>query len=88
MKVPPDIKAADLQRIGISKPYSHQLISGARMPSLPLALRIKAELGVAVECWSHNGAASSSSDDAVVAPGADHGAEKSLAVFSPAGGAA
>lgn len=35
-----------------------------------------------------HGGGSLSSGDVVVAPGADHGAEKSLAVFSPAGGAA
>lgn len=47
----PSIKAADLQRIGISKPYAHQLISGARTPSLKLALRIQAELGIAPASW-------------------------------------
>ncbi|SPU55898.1 Uncharacterised protein [Brevundimonas vesicularis] len=46
--------------------------------------RARADLALLVSEHS----AASSSDDAVVAPGADHGAEKSLAVFSPAGGAA
>lgn len=45
------LKAADLQRIGVSKPYAHQLVSGLRSPSLRLALRIEAELGVSPTVW-------------------------------------
>ena len=49
---PTAIKAADLQKVeGISKPYSYQLASGIRKPSLTLALRIEAELGVPVSAW-------------------------------------
>lgn len=48
---PENIKAADLQRIGVSKPYAHQLASGARSPSLTLALRIETELGVSPASW-------------------------------------
>lgn len=45
------IKAADLQRIGISKPYAHQLASGRSSPSLKMAIKIKSELGVPVDAW-------------------------------------
>lgn len=45
------LKAADLQRIGVSKPYAHQLTSGLRSPSLKLALRIETELGVSPAVW-------------------------------------
>lgn len=45
------IKAADLQRIGVSKPYSHQLIGGTRTPSMKLAARIRDALGVPMEAW-------------------------------------
>lgn len=49
---PTAIKAADLQKVeGISKPYSYQLASGLRKPSLTLALRIEAALGVPVSAW-------------------------------------
>lgn len=41
----PTIKAADLQRIGVSKPYAHQIVRGEG-PSVPMALRIFRELGV------------------------------------------
>lgn len=34
------IHAKRLQELGVSKPYSHQLASGARTPSPALALRI------------------------------------------------
>lgn len=47
----PNIKAADLQRIGVSKPYAHQLVSGLRKPSLDLALKIESELGVPPGAW-------------------------------------
>ena len=46
-----NIKAADLQRIGISKPYAHQLVRGDRSPSLKLALRIEAALGISPSAW-------------------------------------
>lgn len=46
-----DIKAADLQRLGVSKPYSHQLLAGGKMPSLTLALRLHRELGIPVDVW-------------------------------------
>lgn len=45
------IKAADLQGIGVSKPYAHQLVSGRRSPSLKLALKIQERLGVPVKSW-------------------------------------
>jgi len=45
------IKAADLQRIGVSKPYAHQLLAGGKTPSLPLALKIEKELGVPPQVW-------------------------------------
>lgn len=41
----PAIKAADLQRIGISKPYAHQIARGHR-PSVEMALRIMRGTGV------------------------------------------
>lgn len=47
----PSIKAADLRRIGVSKPYAHQLTSGARSPSLALALKIEAALGIPPTAW-------------------------------------
>lgn len=47
----PSITAADLQRIGVSKPYAHQLASRARKPSLTMAVRIEDELGVPVRTW-------------------------------------
>ena len=46
-----DIKAADLQRLGVSKPYSHQLLAGGKSPSLALALRLERELGIPVNVW-------------------------------------
>lgn len=45
------LKASDLQRIGVSKPYAHQLISGLRTPSLKLALQIEEEFGVPPRAW-------------------------------------
>lgn len=45
------IKAADLQKLGISKPYAHQLVSGVRTPSLKMALLIQSELGVPPSAW-------------------------------------
>jgi len=51
MKASLDVKAADLQRLGVSKPYSHQLLAGGKMPSLSLALRLQKELGIPVEVW-------------------------------------
>ena len=41
----PSIKAADLQRIGISKPYAHQIARGHK-PSVEMALRIMRGTGV------------------------------------------
>ena len=38
------VKAADLQRIGVSKPYAHQIVRGEG-PSVTMALRIFRELG-------------------------------------------
>lgn len=51
MQVVPDIKAADLQRLGLSKPYSHQLLAGGKSPSLALAIRLDRELGIPVTVW-------------------------------------
>lgn len=39
------IKAADLQRIGVSKPYAHQIARG-HSPSVAMALRILRGTGV------------------------------------------
>lgn len=39
------LTAADLRKLGISKPYAHQLASGSRKPSLAMALRIHDALG-------------------------------------------
>lgn len=46
MKARKQIKAADLQRIGVSKPYSHQLLAGGKTPSLALAQKLERELGI------------------------------------------
>lgn len=51
MKAQLDIKAADLQRLGVSKPYSHQLLAGGKSPSLALALKLERELGIPVSVW-------------------------------------
>ncbi|KQW79741.1 helix-turn-helix domain-containing protein [Brevundimonas sp. Root1279] len=51
MKAALDIKAADLQRLGVSKPYSHQLLAGGKSPSLALALKLERELGIPVSSW-------------------------------------
>lgn len=51
MHTAPDIKAADLQRLGLSKPYSHQLLAGGKSPSLALAIRLQSELGIPVTAW-------------------------------------
>lgn len=51
MQTAPDIKAADLQRLGLSKPYSHQLLAGGKSPSLALAIRLQRELGIPVTVW-------------------------------------
>lgn len=51
MSEPSTLKAADLQRIGVSKPYAHQLVGGIRSPSLRLALKIQAEFGIPVGAW-------------------------------------
>lgn len=45
------IKATDLQRLGVSKPYSHQLLAGGRMPSLELAVLLETKLGIPVRAW-------------------------------------
>lgn len=41
------IKAADLQRIGVSKPYAHQIARGHK-PSVAMAFRILRGTGVAL----------------------------------------
>ena len=51
MKVAPNIKAADLQRLGVSKPYSHQLLAGGKTPSLALAQKLERELGIPTSAW-------------------------------------
>jgi len=51
MKVAPHIKAADLQRLGVSKPYSHQLLAGGKTPSLVLAQKLERELGIPTSVW-------------------------------------
>lgn len=51
MEIAPDIKAADLQRIGVSKPWSHQLLAGGKTPSLSLALRIEKSFGIPASAW-------------------------------------
>lgn len=45
------LKASDLQRIGVSKPYAHQLVARDRTPSLELAVRIEQELGIPPKAW-------------------------------------
>lgn len=57
METPKTIKASDLQRVGVSKPYAHQLVTGARTPSLSLALRLEAALGIPVKSWPLKGGA-------------------------------
>ena len=51
MEAASDIKAADLQRLGVSKPYSHQLLAGGKSPSLALAIKLERELGIPVTAW-------------------------------------
>ena len=51
MKVAPHIKAADLQRLGVSKPYSHQLLAGGKTPSLARAQKLERELGIPTSVW-------------------------------------
>lgn len=51
MTARPNIKAADLQRLGVSKPYSHQLLAGGKTPSLPLAQKLERELGIPTSAW-------------------------------------
>lgn len=51
MQIVSTIKAADLQRIGLSKPYSHQLLAGGKTPSLATALKLESELGIPVNSW-------------------------------------
>lgn len=51
MKVVQNIKAADLQRLGVSKPYSHQLLAGGKTPSLALAQKLERELGISTNVW-------------------------------------
>ncbi|PZU71296.1 MAG: hypothetical protein DI531_16100 [Brevundimonas sp.] len=51
MKVAQNIKAADLQRLGVSKPYSHQLLAGGKTPSLALAQKLERELGIPMSAW-------------------------------------
>lgn len=46
-----DIKATDLQRVGVSKVYAHQLLAGGKSPSLALALRLETELGIPPRAW-------------------------------------
>jgi transcriptional regulator with XRE-family HTH domain len=50
-KHPTDLKATDLQRIGVSKPYAHQLLAGLRTPSLKLAVQVEAEFGIPPKAW-------------------------------------
>jgi len=45
------IKAIDLQRIGVSKPWAHQLLAGGKKPSLELAVKIQTEFGIPVTAW-------------------------------------
>ncbi|ATC34633.1 helix-turn-helix transcriptional regulator [Caulobacter sp. SL161] len=40
-----------LRSLGISKGYVSQLVSGARTPSLELAVRIERELGIPPSAW-------------------------------------
>jgi len=46
------LKAADLQQMGVSKPYAHQLLAGGRTPSLKLALLIEAQFGIPPRAWA------------------------------------
>lgn len=46
-----DIKASDLQRVGVSKVYAHQLLAGGKSPSLALALKLESELGIPPRAW-------------------------------------
>lgn len=50
-KHPSDLKATDLQRIGVSKPYAHQLLAGLRTPSLKLAVQVEVEFGIPPKAW-------------------------------------
>lgn len=47
-----DIRPTDLaSAAGVTVPYASQLLNGHRQPSLALALRIEASLGVPVTAW-------------------------------------
>lgn len=46
-----DIKASDLQKLGMSKVYAHQLLAGGKSPSLALALKIEEKLGISPRVW-------------------------------------
>lgn len=87
--------AAELGLSEKSVGWLSDIENGKRDASLRLALRIEAWSAGKVPAWSvskelaaHRERLSANGDDAVVAPGADRGAEKSLAVFSPAEDAA
>ena len=87
--------AAELGLSEKSVGWLSDIENGKRDASLRLALRIEAWSGGKVPAWSvskelaaHREKLSGSGDGSVVAPGVDHGAEKSLTVFSPARGAA
>jgi transcriptional regulator with XRE-family HTH domain len=48
----PTLTAKDLrEKLGLSKGYASDLISGKRLPSLTLATRIRDQLGVPIERW-------------------------------------
>lgn len=51
MQKRPAIKATDLQRIGVSKPWAHQLLAGGKKPSLELAVKLQSEFGIPVTAW-------------------------------------
>jgi transcriptional regulator with XRE-family HTH domain len=58
---PPSLNAR-LIGIGISESYASLLANGHRRPSLSLALKIAAELGIPVEFWARAGGSGSNQE--------------------------
>jgi plasmid maintenance system antidote protein VapI len=47
-----DLRAGDLVgRIGVSRSYASELLSGKRTPSLGLAVKIEREFGISPSAW-------------------------------------
>ena len=78
--------AAAVEAGGLNPSTWFRWRNGASSPNLRSFLAAREGLRILV--GRNHGASPLSSNDAVVAPGADRGAEKSLAVFSPAEDAA